>query len=68
MYVKICVSRLAQGISLDVVTIRKLTVQPDAYTFAEAVLDRWYPNDEDKSKDKDGVAPGTHGLLLMVSA
>ena len=48
----------AAGVTLDVVTTRKLTVEPDAYTFAETVLKKWYP-DEAQRKDK--------GVLLVVT-
>lgn len=36
------------GITLDVVTIRKLDIQPDAYDFSENVLNRWYKGEADK--------------------
>ena len=32
---------LATGKTVDVVTIRKLSVQPDPYDFADTILSRW---------------------------
>lgn len=48
------------GYHLNVVTLRKLLSDPDAFTYADKVLESWYPTREEG--DKKGV------LLVITSA
>ena len=50
----------ATGDKLVVVTLRKLEYDPDAFAFADKVLERWYPTAEEG--DRKGV------LLLVAQA
>eukprot|EP00793_Prasinoderma_coloniale_P001631 PRCOL_00003436-RA len=49
----------ASGVTLQVVTTRKLTVEPDVYSFSETILKKWYPDEADRSNK---------GVLLIVTS
>eukprot|EP00882_Tetradesmus_deserticola_P001501 GHRQ01001621.1.p1 GENE.GHRQ01001621.1~~GHRQ01001621.1.p1 ORF type:complete len:266 (+),score=96.33 GHRQ01001621.1:215-1012(+) len=55
---KLGILETVTGYRVEVVTVRKLEFETDAFAFADKVVDNWYPGDAKKDK----------GVLLMVTA